>query len=147
ILEQDQHGQLGEPVSGDHVDVAARELLPHRGAPVAVEAAAVGDHQGQRHRGSRPTPGGTAKAWAISSHASATGRVATRARSARWLRWVTRRAKSYAGPVTVLAASSGPRVQVAPDGSVSRTKTSSVGAGRPWEVKANVRVAQPRWAT
>ena len=42
--------------------------------------------------------------------------VATRSVSARWTRWVTSRQKSYAEPVTVCAASSGPQVQVSPDG-------------------------------
>jgi hypothetical protein len=95
VLEQDEHGQLREPVAGDDVDVAARQLLAHRRAPVAVEPAAVGDHQRCAHRlGSRPAPDGPAKAWATSSQACATGPVATRSRSERWLRWVTRRAKS-----------------------------------------------------
>ena len=52
-------------------------------------------------RGARPSPGGPAKHWAMSSHRSASGPAATSAVSARWMRWVTSRQKSYAGPVTV----------------------------------------------
>jgi hypothetical protein len=42
-LPQDQHGQLGQPVAGEHVDGSAVDHLGRRGQPVAVEAGAVGD--------------------------------------------------------------------------------------------------------
>ena len=45
--------------------------------------------------------------------------TATREVSARLTRWVTSRQKSYAEPVTVCAASSGPQAHRSPDGAVS----------------------------
>ncbi|MDH6518333.1 hypothetical protein M2159_004626 [Streptomyces sp. SAI-090] len=56
----------------------------------------------------RPAPGGPAKAWAMSSQRSASWPWAIRARSLRWARWVTRRQRSRAGPVTQSVAFSGP---------------------------------------
>src|SRR5262249_55774645 len=46
VLGQHQHGQLGEPVAGQHVDGAALDHLPRGGQPVPVEPAAVGDAKG-----------------------------------------------------------------------------------------------------
>ena len=83
----------------------------------------------------------------MSSHRSASGPTATRAVSARCTRWVTSRQKSYAGPVTVCAASSGPQVQASPGRSVSATRNSSVGAGSPRTAKEKLRVRMPRCAT
>ena len=59
----------------------------------------------------------------------------------------TRSAKSYADPVTVFAASGEPCSNVAPEGSVSETNTSSSGAGRPLVANANLRVIVPRKTT
>ena len=70
-----------------------------------------------------------------------------RARSARCRRWVTRRQKSSAGPVTRCAASSGPHVHAPPSGAVSSTRNSSAGGGRPFCRKAKSRVRTPRCAT
>ena len=42
-LPQDQHGQLGQVVAGEHVDRPALHHLPGGGDPVAVEARAVAD--------------------------------------------------------------------------------------------------------
>ena len=46
LLVQDQHRQLGQPVAGEHVDVAALDHLLGRREPIAEEAAAVGDADG-----------------------------------------------------------------------------------------------------
>ena len=43
VLGQDQHGQLGQPVAGEHVDGPAVDHLAGGREAVAVEAAAVGD--------------------------------------------------------------------------------------------------------
>ena len=43
VAGEDQHGQLGEIVAGEVVQVAAREHLAHRRQPVSVEARAVAD--------------------------------------------------------------------------------------------------------
>ena len=48
-LPQDEHGELGQPVPGEHVDGAALDHLPGRREPVAVEARAVGDAQRLGH--------------------------------------------------------------------------------------------------
>ena len=45
VAAEDQHGQLGEVVAGQHVELAAVEHLAHRREPVAVEAGAVADPQ------------------------------------------------------------------------------------------------------
>ncbi len=68
---QDQHGQLGQVVAGEHVDRAALQQLPRGGAPVAVEAGAVGDAQrlhGQRpfHTGGRRSTNARGPSWASS---------------------------------------------------------------------------------
>lgn len=117
VAAQDEHGQLGEVVAGEDVELAAGEHLAHGFETVAVEAGGVAYAEGRRvalgsrHRvapfGARPLPGGPAKAWAMSSHWSASGPSARRARSVRWARWVTRRQKSMAGPVTRWGASGG----------------------------------------
>ena len=65
---QDQHGQLGQVVAGEHVDRAAFQQLPRGGAAVAVEAGAVGD--AQRLHGQRPFQDG--------------GRRSTNARGPSW---------------------------------------------------------------
>ena len=77
------------------------EHLAHGREAVAVEAAAVARPvRARRLTTGRASlrPGGPAKAWAMSSQRSASGPVATRSRSSRWRRWVTRRQKSYAEP-------------------------------------------------
>ena len=76
---------------------AALEHLAHRREPVAVEAGAVADPQRDAlsHEAPVPRPAGPAKAWAMSSHRSASAPTATRSVSARWTRWVTSRQKSY----------------------------------------------------
>jgi hypothetical protein len=45
VLGQHEHGQLGQPVAGQHVDRPAFDHLPGGGQPVTVEPAAVGDAQ------------------------------------------------------------------------------------------------------
>ena len=45
VAAEDEHGELGEVVAGDDVQLAALELLAHRAEPVAVEAGAVADPQ------------------------------------------------------------------------------------------------------
>ena len=52
-LPEDEHGQLGQPVAGQHVDGSALHHLPGRREPVAVEARAVGDAQRGRPSGGR----------------------------------------------------------------------------------------------
>src|SRR3546814_1238083 len=86
----------------------ALEHLPHRGEPVAIEAGAVPDPYDAHLRASRPVPGFPAKHWAMPSHVSASVPTATRSVSARLMRWVTSRQKSWAEPVTRCAASTGP---------------------------------------
>ena len=127
VLAQDQHGQLGEVVTGDDVDLrrprAARawprggrrrnRCSCRRGGPGLETLAGA---RPQPPVGPRPSPGGPAKAWAMSSQRSASGPVATRSRSSRWRRWVTRRQKSYADPRTDCAASAGPHSHSSPDG-------------------------------
>jgi hypothetical protein len=49
--EQDQHGELGEVVAGEHVKLAAVEHLSHRREPVAVKARAVADAHCALRRG------------------------------------------------------------------------------------------------
>ena len=83
----------------------------------------------------------------MSSQRSASAPVATRSVSARWTRWVTRRQKSPALPVTVCAASSGPQLQTSPEGATRSMRNSSAGASRPWTEWAKLRVRTPRWAT
>ncbi len=127
VAAEDEHGQLGEVVTGEDVEGAAGEHLAQGVEAVAVETGGVADAEGGgRGRGgrglghgrappadpappgARPVPGGPANAWAMSSHRSASAPSARRARSARWARWVTRRQRSSAAPVTRWAASSGP---------------------------------------
>ncbi len=48
VAGQNQHGQLGEVVAGQVVQVAAGKHLAHRRQPVAVEARAVADADGTR---------------------------------------------------------------------------------------------------
>lgn len=117
VPSQDEHGQLGEVVTGEEVQLTAGEHLAEGVEAVAVEAGGVayaegGDGGGHCPApfgfGGRPVPGGPAKAWAMSSQRSASGPTASTARSVRWARWVTRRQKSRAGPVTRWGASSGP---------------------------------------
>ena len=47
---EDEHRQLGQVVAGEHVELAAREHLAHRGEAIAVEARCVGDSQRSRPR-------------------------------------------------------------------------------------------------
>jgi len=64
-LPQDQHGQLGQVVTGDDVDGAAVDDLAHRREPVAVEAGGVRDPHRRPHRtapGARPVPASPANA-------------------------------------------------------------------------------------
>ena len=56
VAPEDEHGQLGEVVAGEHVEGAALEHLAHRGEAVAVEAGAVADEEGLRHRRLRSAP-------------------------------------------------------------------------------------------
>jgi hypothetical protein len=56
VAPEDQHGQLGEVVAGEHVQLAALEHLPHRGEPVAVEPGAVADAQRLGIRGPAHAP-------------------------------------------------------------------------------------------
>ena len=58
VLGQDEHGELGEPVTGQHVDRTAVDHLARRRQPVAVEAAAVGD--AERRGGHQVAPPGGA---------------------------------------------------------------------------------------
>src|SRR5262249_61119857 len=95
----DEHGQLGEVVAGEKVEVTTVEHVTPGGEAVAVEAGGVADAQGHL-MGSRPRPGGPANACATSSHSRATAPVAVRPRSSRGRRCVTRRQKSSAGPVS-----------------------------------------------
>ena len=46
LLVQDQHGQLGQPIAGQHVDVATVDHLLRCREAIAVEPAAVGDADG-----------------------------------------------------------------------------------------------------
>src|SRR5699024_8542042 len=106
VLAQDQHGELGQVVTGEDVQRAALELLPHRREAVAVEAGAVADPEGLGHAvASRPGPDGPANACAMSSQCPASAPTATSAVSARCVRWVASRQKSYADPLTRCAAS------------------------------------------
>jgi hypothetical protein len=45
VLGEDEHGQLGQPVTGEHVDGAAVDHLARRRQPIAVEPAAIGHPQ------------------------------------------------------------------------------------------------------
>lgn len=83
----------------------------------------------------------------MSSHRSASGPCARRARSARCARWVTSRQKSRAGPVTRWAASAGPYVHNSPDGATSSTRNSSPGTVSPRTPKAKSRARTPMRAT
>src|SRR6185437_9133801 len=156
VAAEDQHGEFGEVVAGEHVDVAAVQLLGEGAEPVAVEPGRVGDAQrghgapASNWPGARPGPDGPAKACAMSSQASASGPIATNRRSARCRRWVTSRQKSSAGPVTCWAASAGPvgpQAHRSPDGPASSIRKASAGAGRPRTAYAKSRVRTPRCAT
>ena len=61
------------------------------------------------------------------SQCSASAPLATRSVSSRCTRWVTSRQKSYADPVTVWAAVSGPQDQMSPEGAARSTRNSSAG--------------------
>src|SRR5690606_7881325 len=131
VAAQDQHRELGEVVTGQVVELTPLKHLAERRETVAVEAGAVADQDGARgRRGAhaetpfegRPPPAGRAKAGAIESHLSASAPTATRSVSSRCTRCVTRRQKSYADPVTVCAATSGPHDHTSPDGAVSSTR-------------------------
>ena len=73
-LPQDEHGQLGQVVAGEHVDGAALDHLPRGGRAIAVETGAVGDPHRPLHARSRPAsaacaasrpgPGRPVLAWA-----------------------------------------------------------------------------------
>ena len=76
-------------------------------------------------------PAGPAKAWAMSSHRSASGPSASTARSARWARWVTSRQKSRRGPGDPLRRR--PRARTPTTrrpGRCSSTRNSSAGGGQ-----------------
>ena len=83
--------------------------------------------------GRRPSPGGPAKAWAMSIHSSAAGPSTSSSTSSRWRRCVTTRQKSSAGPRDRSARRPGPTLHESPDGATSSTRTgvssgvSSVG--------------------
>src|ERR1700736_5957859 len=87
-------------------------------------------------RAHRPTPGGPAKAWAICSQRCAAPPSAVKSRSRSARRWVTRKQKSSAPPVTRCAASDGPHDQVLPSGARSSTRNGSVGGGNSLTAKA-----------
>src|SRR5207249_2773210 len=91
-LPEDEHGQLGEVVAGEHVDgKLAAEHLARCGVPVAIEAGAVRDAD-RPHAisancpGRRPDPGGPANACAIVIHSVATSPVQRSAVSSTWRR-------------------------------------------------------------
>ncbi len=54
-LAEQQHGELGQPVAGEHVDRPALDHLPRGRDPVPVEPAAVGDPQNAVRAGLAPT--------------------------------------------------------------------------------------------
>ncbi|CKS11485.1 fatty-acid-CoA ligase [Mycobacterium tuberculosis] len=81
-------------------------------------------------RAHRPRPGGPAKAWAIVSQRCASSPTALTSRVLSARRWVTRKQKSSADPVTRWAASDGPQDQVSPLGPRSSTRNGSAGGVR-----------------
>src|SRR5262249_11271931 len=99
LAAEDEHGEFGQVVAGEVVQFAAGEHLPHRGEAVTVEAGGVPDADHAAFPGFRPGPGGPANACAIGTHSWALAPVMIRCRSSGWLRWVTSRQKSRAGPV------------------------------------------------
>ena len=95
--------------------------------PVGSGATAPGSLPLRAHR---PGPGGPAKAWAISSQRCASAPCAVMSRALSGRRWVTRKQKSSAEPVTRWAASGGPQDQVSPPGPRSSTRNGSVGGSQ-----------------
>src|SRR5690606_25689815 len=88
VTAEDEHGQLGQVVTGQVVQLTTGELLLHRREPVAVEAGGVADpgRLANTHvncPGCRPLPGGPANAWAISSHRCASTPSARTSQSSR----------------------------------------------------------------
>ncbi len=76
VLGEDQHGELGQPVAGEHVDRAAVDHLAGRRESVAVEPAAVGDADrvlGGHHGSSRRT----SSSWASTLSPGCTSTSAT----------------------------------------------------------------------
>ena len=156
VAAEDQQGQLGEVVTGQDVERPALEHLPHRRPPVAVEARRVADPQRCRHAASRGRAFLARADRRRPARGPATGRrrgrSAVSARSARCRRWVTRRQKSSAGPVTRCAASSGPQAHVPPSGAVELhperlggRRQAVLGEGEVAGADADVRdVPQPR---
>ena len=83
---EDEHRQFRQIVAREHVDLATGEHLAHGGEAVAIEPRRIGDPQRFGHldrSGSRPAPGGPAKAWAMVSQRSASLPSAVTARSSR----------------------------------------------------------------
>ena len=155
VLAEDQHGQLGEVVAGEHVEAvpvgAALEHLAHRGEPVAVEAGAVADpeRRSAHRRASRPAVrAGRRRPARCRASGRRRRRSATRSVSSRCRRWVTSRQKSYAEPRTDCAASVGPPGPgLARRARRSSTRNSSAGGSSPCTENAKSRVRTPRWAT
>ena len=63
---EDEHGELGKPVTGEHVDRAALDHLARRGDAVPEEAAAVGDDHRAIHA-SASAGASTATTWCAST--------------------------------------------------------------------------------
>ena len=110
-------------------DEAALAAATDKAAWDALVLAAIADPEGSVDEaalaGGQVAPAALLARWR-------SARTVARSVSARCTRWVTSRQKSYADPVTRWAASSGPQVQVSPDGAVSSTRGSSAGASCPW---------------
>ncbi|COW90080.1 Uncharacterised protein [Mycobacterium tuberculosis] len=60
VATENQHGQLGQVVAGEIVQLAAGQHLAHGGEAVAVEARAVSDTHGTTVRGHAIPPLGSA---------------------------------------------------------------------------------------
>ncbi|CAB4937281.1 unannotated protein [freshwater metagenome] len=89
VASENEHGQLGEVVTGEVIEVSSLEHLPHRGQSISVETGAVAytyGHAFSRPALSRPCPGGPAKAWAMVSQCAASAPSARTSRSSRCAR-------------------------------------------------------------
>ncbi len=72
-LPKDEHGELGQPVTGQDVDRSVFHHLPRRGQAVAEESRAIGDPQRLAHRPSPPSP----PPWSAASTIARTRPVST----------------------------------------------------------------------
>ncbi len=54
VAAEDQHGQLGQIIAGQVVQLAAGQHFAHSGMPISVEPRAVSDPNGPRRRHSCP---------------------------------------------------------------------------------------------